>query len=88
MQGEARLDLELGLLLKPGASSACCFMCLLQSHCCTVRSLSRGTYCTAVSPPCSGRFCTAESHGVFLHEDFVSFRAPLLWERSCIPDLA
>lgn len=73
MQGEARLDPELGLL---------------QSHCCTVHSLPLGTHCTAISPLSSGRFCTAESHGVFLQEDFVSFSAPLLWERSCVPDLA
>lgn len=88
MQGQARLDVGLGLLLKAGAGSACCLVCVLQSHRCTVHSLPLGVYRTAISPLFSGRFCTAESHGVFLQEDFVSFWALLLWERSRVPDLA
>lgn len=86
-RGRPRLVLELDSLLKPGASSTCCFASMLQSHCCTVHPHSLGTYCAAISPLCGSRFCIAESHGVFSQGGFVSFGALLLWERSRVSTL-
>lgn len=67
-RGRPGLVRELDSLLKPGASSVRCFASMSQSCCCTVHSCSPGTYCAAISPLRGGRFCIAESHGLFLWE--------------------